>query len=277
VPISTKAVPFANWLNVLPQNGATSSSPVPPSAVERFVNRHGGKLGPAGVAAVRTLYNEASVNGPPTYASLRTLVETTQRQLRNERAPGRTNDGLVDAREVAQLKSPSATAVFAFLESVKPASVDVSEGATASTKQLKTALTTLDKTVDAAFKALPRGTEPTYSQVVSALKKAGAGLPKDALDTLILATNGVTGRGAGGSVTEGRVSVPTAGDVKKALQRAQAALLSADGAVIADVKNPTRAGWSKRDGAVTELEVNRSPAVRGQAARALLRYASGLE
>jgi hypothetical protein len=64
--------------------------------------------------------------------------------------------------------------------------------------------------------------------------------------------------------------------VKTALKNAYTKLLSADGAKVVDFKNPTRAPASKKDGVVTGVEVDRTPAVQGKAAHALLAYASKL-
>jgi hypothetical protein len=276
MPIATSTLRYTNWLKVNPQNGARLTDPLEPAALERALATRRLPIGPAGTEAIRALYAEASRNGTPTYASFQRHIERTERQLRDERAPGRVNDGFVDAREVALLRSPAATATFEFLQGRFPATGTTADGAKATVRQLDRALETLLKTVDAAFKTLPKRPAPDYRQVVTALRAAGAGLPKPARDALVIAANAVTGRGAGGSLTDGRATPPASSDIKDALRRAHAALRSADGAQVEDLVSPVRPGASRRDGVVTELEMSRTRAVRGKTSRALFDFARSL-
>ena len=277
MPITTTTVRYTNWLKVLPQNGARSTDRIEPQAVERYVTTRRDKLGTAGVQAVRALYAEAAKGGTPTYASFERHIERTARRLRDERAPGRVNDGFIDAREAALLGSRAASATFEFLEGRFPATVSMAEGRTATVKNLDRALSTLLETVDAAFATLPKRPAPDYRQVSAALRLAGAALPKPARDALVIAANAVTGRGAGGSLTEARATPPSAKDIKAALRRAHAAVTSADGAMVVDPAAPNRPGASRLDGVVSELELSRTRAVRGQAARALFDFAATLQ
>jgi hypothetical protein len=276
MPITTTTLRYTNWLKVNPQNGARLTDPLEPAALERALASRRLPIGPAGAEAIRALYAEASKNGTPTYASFQRHIERTERQLRDERAPGRVNDGFVDAREVALLRSAGATATFEFLQGRFPATVTTAAGAKATVRQLDRALETLLNTVDVAFKTLPKRPAPDYRQIVAALRTAGAGLPKPARDALTLAANAATGRGAGGSLTEAGATPPTARTIKDALRRAHAAVRSADGAVVVDLESPNQAGASRRDGVVTELELSRTWAVRGEAARALFDFATSL-
>ncbi|MDX2012120.1 MAG: hypothetical protein SFW67_18140 [Myxococcaceae bacterium] len=275
MPIATTTLRYVNWLKLNPQNGARLTDSLDAQTFERLLTSRRVNLGTEGIAAIRALYAEASVNGPPTYAAFKQHIERVERRLGNERAPGRVNDGFVDAHEARLLQSRGATATFEFLEARFPATLTTGTGATATTRQLDVALATLVRTVDAAFRSLPASPAPDFRRVVTALRTASASadLPKPARDAITSAANAVTGRGAGGSLTEAGATPPTASGIKAALRRAHAALRSADGAVIVDLSNPQPSRTSKRDGVVSELEVSRTRSAQGKTARALFEFA----
>ncbi|MDP3499140.1 MAG: hypothetical protein Q8S33_02355 [Myxococcales bacterium] len=244
-----------------------------PAALEAHLTKHRLDLGPEGIAAMRAVYREASVSGPPTYKSFRAIVDAAERQLANERGPGRVNDGFIDQREGGSVRSQAARALYGYLSEYEPVDPRTTSGKSAGEAQLDRAQRALDGAVTEAFRRFASEPNPTWPKLAGALRQAAASrnLPRAAIDTLLIAANGATPRGSGGSM-----GVPTAAMVKSALERARTSLLEADGARIVNFAQPARAPVSNRDGVVTELEVERTPSVRGKAALTLLEYASGL-
>ncbi len=235
------------------------------------------RFGTKGAAAFREAFQRAkSKNGDkdPTLRQMRAQIDTATNSLANERAKGRINDGYIDSREAHAIKNPLAGAIFEWLLGVaqtpQPSKKDLELSAT--TAQLDQALENLEKAVDAAFKKFKRG--GSYGDLVGAIREAckEQKLPETARSAIMIGMNGKTGRGDNGTLE----STPSIAEVKQALRNAVSKLKNADGAAIVDFKHPERAPKSKKDGIITGLEVDRTPSVTGQAAHAVLRYASSL-
>ena len=152
--------------------------------------------------------------------------------LTNERAKGRVNDGYVDDREAAAVKGPVAKEVYAYLSAQSKVSAPADAKVHATKAQLGKAYDKLADVVDDAFKKFKTVPNGNYPELISAMRSEAkkAGIGAQGVAALVIATNGVTGRGDNGSLTDGGNSLPKASEVKHALKNAQTKLVAADGA-----------------------------------------------
>ncbi len=278
--ISKSKVSYASRLMLWGAPGSSPSSTVTWKQVEGILAKRTRPLEASGVEAIRVAYDEAkrAARRNPTLKEVNALVTTARNAVANERGPGRVNDGFVDEREAASLKTPLARSVYTYLDTVFPAEPVTTSSVEASFAQLDKAYSRLSAAVDDGFERFGRIANGGYAELMKSMRESAnaAGLPESARATLLLATNGKVGRGDNGSLDDGGSSLPSKADVKKALENAREKLKGADGALIVDFAHASTAPRSKKDKVVTDLEMSRTPAVTGQAARKYLEYASRL-
>jgi hypothetical protein len=258
----------------------TPDAAVSKSTLAGLIKKSGAKWGAAGVKAVKAAYDQARTKAgkDPSYNQIRAELRKAQSSLSNERAKGRVNDGYVDDREAAAVKSPVAKEVYAYLSAQSKVSAPADAKVHATMAQLGKAYDKLSDVVDDAFKKFKTVPNGNYPELIWAMRSEAkkAGIGAQGVAALVIATNGVTGRGDNGSLTDGGNSLPKASEVKHALKNARTKLVAADGAAVVNFEHAEKAPVSKNDGVITGLEVDRTPLVQGKAAHAFLAYAGSL-
>jgi hypothetical protein len=262
-----------------PMSGVDFRAPVSPQKMNAVIAKAKAdpKLGARGAKILRLAYDAAKVKSGtnPTREQVSQQISRALSSLSNERAKGRINDGYVDAREAALVKGELAAELYKLFDSGKlgkAAPTPAKElAAKASIAKINQALAKLEPIVDKGFKLMNPDADDVWEDQKAALRKAAneAGLPAAARSALLTALNGASSRGDGDSG-------PDAADVKQLLRNAAAKLKGADGALIVNFAHPERKPQSKKDGIVSGLEVDRTPAVTGMTSRALLEYAATL-
>jgi hypothetical protein len=219
---------------------------------------------------------KAKAGGNPTRAQVREQVSKALSTLTNERAKGRVNDGYVDRREAGLAKTELASEVYALVDSgelganSKPtAASDL--GRRASIAKIERAVKNLGPVITAGFKRYDPDNDDDGEGLGRALRAAAAeaGLSSLGRAAILTALNGATTRADG-------ASPPSSAAVKQLLANAVTKLKQSDGAAIVDFARPSKAPTSKRDGIVTGLELDRTPAATGMTSRVVLQYASTL-
>lgn len=235
------------------------------------------KLGALGADVLKLAYAQArsAAKGDPTRSQVREQIAKAAGSLANERAKGRVNDGYVDKREAALVKGDLAAALYKLIDSPKfggskpTAAADLAKKATIA--NIEKAFRNLAPVVDTAFRAYDAAHDDDGNGLSNAIRKAAsdAGISTAGRAAILTAANGATSRGDGDSG-------PTAADVKRLLSNAVDKLKGSDGAAIVDFAHPSKAPTKKKDGRVTGLELDRTPAATGMTSRALLAYAATL-
>jgi hypothetical protein len=235
------------------------------------------KLGVAGANTLKQAYVAAktAAGGTPTYQQVSRQLEKAAASVENETAKGRVNDGYVDGREGAALKSDVAKAYYKFVSTTQVIAHKATPAAElnvrASKTQVQKALTKLGPIIDAGFKLYDPKNDDDGDGLAKALRQASndAGLSGFGRAAILTALNGASDHGDwGGS--------PSPADVKRLLSSAQSKLKQSDGASIVDLNHPTKAPAKKKDGVTTGVELDRTPAATGMTSRALLKFASTL-
>ncbi|MCC6806600.1 MAG: hypothetical protein IT381_04185 [Deltaproteobacteria bacterium] len=230
-------------------------------------------VGALGVDVLEAAYDaaKAKAGGAPTRGQVREQVSRAQGSLANEKAKGRINDGYIDSREAELSKNPVALPLYKwFLKKTKSVETDPKFlKAKATVAQVNQAAKALLPIVDAGFKLYDPKNDDGGDGLATALRKAcnAAGLSSRGRAVVLTALNGATTRSDGGDA-------PSATEVKALITNAQSKLKLADGALIVDFDAPEEKPTSKKDGVITGLEVDRTPAVTGMTSRALLQFAA---
>lgn len=216
---------------------------------------------------------KAKAGGNPTRKQVREQVSKAQTSLANEHAKGRVNDGYIDSREAALGNNSVKLALYewfgAHAKSVETDPKFLKTEATVA--QVNLATKTLLPIVDAGFALYDPKNDDDGEGLAKALRRAcnDAGLSSRGRAVVLTALNGASPHNDSGNT-------PDAADVKALITSAQSKLRSADGAQIVDFAAPEKKPASKKDGVITGLEVDRTPAVTGMTSRALLTFASTL-
>ena len=219
---------------------------------------------------------KAKAKANPNRTQIRAEVSRALSSLSNERAKGRVNDGYVDKREAALVKGDLAAGVYKLVDSgvlganSKPTAAKELALKAPLTK-VAAALKVLEPIIDAGFKAFDASGDPDWEGPAAALRKAAndAGLSSKGRAAILTALNGATTRSDGGDY-------PGAADVKQLLRNAQAKLKLSDAAQVVDFAHPERKPVVKKDGIVSGIELDRTPAATGMTSRALLEYSASL-
>ncbi len=252
--------------------------PMNAAALKSWMEKAKPRIGAKGVKVLAAAYAAAktAAGKTPTRSQVRAQISKAIASLANERAKGRVNDGYVDKREVGLIKGDVAKEIYKVVDSGKlgnnAAPTPAKELALkAPLTKVAAAVKKLELIIDQGFKLYDASNDDDGMGLSNALRKAAndAGLSSSGRAAILTALNGATSRGDGDSG-------PSASAVKQLLRNAVDKLKASDGAQIVDLANPSKAPVSKKDGVVTGLELDRTPAATGMTSRALLEYAATL-